>query len=156
MKRPIFTLWFIVLILSACAPTVQPLVSQNGIEIYQVSIRLPGGGASGTKSDTAILAGYMLIKNTGSTNESLVGVHTDFTDTAMFHESSVNSNGVASMKMRMSVDVPAGQTVEFKPGGLHIMFTGLKQNLKVGDTVTLIFQFQNAGAISVPVEVTDR
>lgn len=156
MKRPIFALWFIVLILTACTPATKPLASQNGIEIFQASVRLPGGGKAGIKSNTAVLAGYMLIKNTSSINERLGGVHADFTDSAMFHESSVDSNSVASMNMLTSVEVPAGQTVEFKPGGLHVMFTGLKQDLKVGDTVTLIFQFQNAGAISVPAQVTNR
>lgn len=156
MKACSVVLSLLAIVVIACTPPAKPLVSQNGIEIYQASVRLPGGGTSGIKSNTAILAGYMLIKNTGSTNESLVGVHADFTNTAMFHQSSVNSNSVASMNMLTSVDVPAGQTVEFKPGGLHIMFTGLRQNLKVGDTVPLILEFQNAGAISVLVEVTDR
>jgi periplasmic copper chaperone A len=41
------------------------------------------------------------------------------------------------MKMRaiQALELPAGKTVELKPGGYHIMFIGLSQALKVGDTV---------------------
>ena len=157
MKIPIVVLFMIVSILAACAPTPtsEPLASQNGIEIYQAVVRLPGGGTSGTKSNTATLAGYMLIKNTGSVNDSLVGIQADFAGIAMFHKSTVDANGVASMNLLTSVAVPAGQTVEFKPGGLHVMFVGLNQDLKLGDEVTITLQFQNAGAISFPAQVTE-
>jgi hypothetical protein len=39
------------------------------------------------------------------------------------------------MKMRQvdAIDLPAGQTVELKPGGYHLMLMGLKAPLKDGD-----------------------
>ena len=59
------------------------------------------------------------------------------------------------MKMRAveKIDVGAGQTVELRPGGYHIMFLNLKRELKAGDFVNLTFRFQNAGAIPVRVVV---
>jgi len=36
-----------------------------------------------------------------------------------------------------SVELPAGKTVELKPGGYHVMLMDLKQQLKAGDTVPL-------------------
>lgn len=43
------------------------------------------------------------------------------------------------MKMHAvpGVDLPAGQMVELKPGGYHIMLLELKQQMKDGDTVPL-------------------
>jgi copper(I)-binding protein len=63
---------------------------------------------------------------------------------------------VASMKTVSSIDIPAGSTVEFKSGGLHIMFTNMKKELKIGDTVALTLQFEKAGAITVSATVTGR
>jgi copper(I)-binding protein len=71
----------------------------------------------------------------------------------MLHKSSVDANGVARMEMLTSVDIPAGQQVAFKPGGFHIQFQGLKPGIKVGDTVTLLLKFEQAGTVSVQAQV---
>ena len=36
-----------------------------------------------------------------------------------------------------SLELPAGQAVELKPGGYHVMLMDLKQPLNAGDTVPL-------------------
>ena len=59
------------------------------------------------------------------------------------------------MRMRQidAIDVPAGQTVELKPGSLHIMFMGLKSPLKVGDSIPVTLKFEKAGEVKVDVKV---
>ncbi|HEY5801227.1 MAG TPA: copper chaperone PCu(A)C [Burkholderiaceae bacterium] len=48
------------------------------------------------------------------------------------------------MKMRQidGIDLPAGKAVELKPGGLHLMLMELKQPLKAGDKVPVIFYIE--------------
>ena len=50
------------------------------------------------------------------------------------------------MKMRAikGLDLPAGKTVELKPGGYHVMLMDLKQQLKAGDTVPLTLTFEDS------------
>jgi copper(I)-binding protein len=59
------------------------------------------------------------------------------------------------MKMRQveAIEVPAGKSVELKPGGLHIMFIGLKAPLKAGDKFPLKLKFEKAGEVTVQVNV---
>ena len=59
------------------------------------------------------------------------------------------------MRMRSvdAVAVPPGQTVELKPGGMHLMFVGLAQPLKTGSRFPLTLRFEKAGAITVQVKV---
>jgi len=64
------------------------------------------------------------------------------------------------MRMRAldGLDLPAGQTVELKPGGLHLMFQQLKAPLQEGTQVPVTLVFQDAqGAesrlhLQVPVQ----
>ena len=59
------------------------------------------------------------------------------------------------MKMR-SVDalpLPAGQPVELKPNGLHIMLTGLKAPLKAGDVVPIKLVVEDAKGKRQTVDV---
>ena len=51
------------------------------------------------------------------------------------------------------VEIPAGGTVEFKPGGYHIMFMDLVSTPATGSTVDLTLVFAKAGSITVKAEV---
>ncbi len=51
------------------------------------------------------------------------------------------------------LDVPAGATVMFETGGLHVMLTDLTEDLVEGDTVPMTLTFEEAGAVAVTVDV---
>ncbi len=59
------------------------------------------------------------------------------------------------MKKIDAIDIPAGKSVQLKPGGYHIMLIGLKKPLKVGDKVELNLKFGKAGTINVRSEVKE-
>ena len=61
----------------------------------------------------------------------LVGVTTPVAGTAEVHEMKMEGD-VMRMRPVPKVDLPAGRTVEFKPGGYHLMLMDLKQALKPG------------------------
>lgn len=46
-------------------------------------------------------------------------------------------NDVMKMRAVEALDLPAGQTVELKPGGFHVMLIDLKAQVKEGDMVPL-------------------
>jgi len=51
----------------------------------------------------------------------------------------------STMKMRAvpALELPAGQLVELKPGGLHVMLMDLKQPIKAGDKLVLTLVFED-------------
>ena len=59
------------------------------------------------------------------------------------------------MKMRAikGLDLPAGKTVELKPGGYHVMLMDLKQQMKEGAVVPLTLQVKAADGKLSSVEV---
>lgn len=144
MKKRTILMALLIFLLTACSPAAP----QSKIEVSQGNVHLLSGDMPA--------AAYLLIKNTGTLNDRLLNVSADFADMLMLHKSSVDENGVARMEMVMAIDVPAGQQVELKPGGYHILIQGLKPGIKAGDTVTLTLQFEQAGAISVQAQVTNQ
>jgi copper(I)-binding protein len=64
------------------------------------------------------------------------------------------------MKMRAipGLDLPAGKTVELKPGGYHVMLIDLKQQLKEGDIVpiTLVVEGKDQKRINIELKVPVR
>ena len=60
------------------------------------------------------------------------------------------------MKMRQlpdGIEIPAGATVELKPGGLHVMFMKIKHPLAEGDTFKATLNFEKAGKVDVDFTV---
>lgn len=101
--------------------------------------------------------GYMTITNTGDTADRLLAVKVERFDKVMLHESKESADGMASMSHIEAVDIPAGETVTFQPGGLHVMFMGLGGDpLEVGETIPAILVFEKAGELAVDFNVEAR
>jgi copper(I)-binding protein len=60
---------------------------------------------------------------------------------------------VMSMSDVPVIDLPAGGTVELKSGGYHIMLMDLAKELKAGDTISLVLEFEKAGKMTLNVPV---
>jgi periplasmic copper chaperone A len=108
------------------------------------------GDMSGMGGSTS--AAYMLIRNNGKEPDRLLKVDTPAAQSAEIHESK-ETDGVMSMRPLESVEVPAGGSVEFKPGGLHVMLVGLTRDLKAGEKVNLVLSFEKAGEVQVEADV---
>lgn len=97
---------------------------------------------------------YLTVRNTGDADDALVAVTSSAGGTAQVHETTIDADGRASMRARGEVAIPAGETVRFEPGGLHLMLVG-PQPLADGDTVDLRLTFRDSGSQSVTAVVTD-
>ncbi len=63
--------------------------------------------------------------------------------------------GAMVMQQIMSLDLPAGETVELKPGGYHVMLIDLASPLEIGSTFDLTLDFETADDMVVSVEVRE-
>lgn len=99
-------------------------------------------------------AAYMLIRNGTDSPYELVGASSDFAASTELHLSKM-VNDVMQMIPQDVVPLPAGEDVEFKPGGLHVMFVGLKRDLKVGEEIKLTLKFKNHPDLTLTVPVKD-
>jgi periplasmic copper chaperone A len=88
----------------------------------------------GTVAQQQASGAFMQI--TSAKGARLLSVSTPVAGVAEVHEMTMEGN---TMHMRAvpSLELPAGQAVELKPGGYHLMLMDLKQQLKAGDTVRL-------------------
>lgn len=100
-------------------------------------------------------AAYFVITNGTTADDTLLSVSSDIAAATEVHMSMMDGNGVMSMQMQEAVDIPASGKVEFKAGGLHVMFVSLTRDLKIGDTITLTLNFKGAGSVVIEVPVTE-
>lgn len=115
-----------------------------GISLEHVWARASAG--AGTTG-----AVYLTVTDHGQPDQ-LVGASTPAAGAAELHET-INDNGVMKMRPLARVVLDPGKPVTFKPGGYHVMLTGLKAPLKAGDSFPLTLTFAHAQPITVAVNV---
>ena len=89
---------------------------------------------------------------TSSTGGKLVSASSPVAGVVEVHEMAMDGN-VMKMRAVPSLELPAGKTVELKPGGYHVMLMDLKQELKAGDSVPLTLVIEGAGGKRETVEL---
>jgi len=100
-------------------------------------------------------AAYMLLRNQTKSGDELTGVSTDIASAAEIHLSQLKANGTMEMIKQESIPLPVNAEVKLKPGSYHIMFIGLKKDIKAGDEISLTLHFKNHEDIKLTVPVLD-
>jgi copper(I)-binding protein len=116
------------------------------------SLVISGPWSRATPKGAESAIGYMTIKNDGTTPDRLIGGSVDVAETFELH-SMVMENGIAKMRELKDVEIKPGQTVEFKPGGSHVMFVNLKHLLSKGDHISGALVFEHAGKVQIEYSV---
>lgn len=98
-------------------------------------------------------AAFMTLSNQSERDVALLAGESPAAEVVELHTHSMDG-GMMRMRRVDQIQVPAGQTVELKPGGLHVMLIGLTAPLSPGDTIDLSLGFDDGSqqALSVPVK----
>jgi copper(I)-binding protein len=100
--------------------------------------------------DTAAV--YLVLQNTGPKPIIVIGVQSPYASSALLHTSSVDK-GQARMRSKDTLVIAPGQKVAFEPGGTHVMLSGFKRKVGVGQEVPLIFLLADGGQVKTAVVV---
>jgi copper(I)-binding protein len=119
--------------------------SAGGLQISNPWVRATPKGAT-------VGAGYLTITNKGAESDRLIGGSAAPASRFEVH-TTVIENGVAKMRPVSGLEIKPGETVELSPGGMHVMFVGIKQPLKQGQTVKGTLVFEKAGTIAIEFAV---
>ena len=115
----------------------------------QASVKDPW--ARPTVQGQVVGGGYLRIDG-GPANDRLLSATAEIAQSVELHTMRMEGD-IMRMRQLDAVEVPAGNSVEFRPGGLHLMLLGLKTPLKVGNSFPLTLRFEKSGDIRVNMAV---
>ncbi|MEW6403383.1 MAG: copper chaperone PCu(A)C [Chloroflexota bacterium] len=141
MKKLLLILVVGVLLLTACQ------AEEESVEAHDYWLR---AAAQGENS-----AMYLLLHNHETTTDEFIGASSEIAEAVELHSSTVDANGVMQMSPVAAVELLPDAEVYFEPGGLHVMFIGLKQDLQNGDEVQVTLHFRNHEDIVLTVPVQE-
>lgn len=91
---------------------------------------------------------YMQISNIGEDAVTITGASTSVAGIVEIHETVIEDD-VASMEPVTAIVVDAGETVELRPGGMHIMLMELTEDIEVEDTIELELMLESGDTLTL-------
>jgi periplasmic copper chaperone A len=110
------------------------------VEVTHARIRLLPGDLP--------LAGYFDAANHGPRAVALTGASSPAFRMIHVHRS-LETGGTSMMKAVSAVDINPGETVQFAPGGYHLMLMERTRPLRVGDEVPIHLKFADGATLDV-------
>lgn len=114
------------------------------------AVKVESAWARATVSGQKGTGAFMNITATNGTR--LVGVSSPAAGVAEVHEMKME-NDIMKMRAIPGIDLPAGQTVNLKPGGYHVMLMDLKAPLAKDSTVPVTLRFKDAKGVESKLDL---
>ncbi len=132
----------------------------RGLVAAVVALAAAAAGAQTTVQDAWVRGTVPQQKATGlfaritsAQGGKLVSAATPVAGIAEVHEMAMEGNVMKMRAVTGGLALPAGQAVELKPGGYHVMLMDLKQQLKEGDTVSVTLTVEGKDGKKETLEV---
>ena len=139
---------FIAASVAACFVFATPTVAQD---FETDNLLISGAFTRASPKMAGAGAGFMTITSKGAADR-LVGFKSPNCERPELH-THIHDNGMMRMRQVDGIDVPAGGTVELKPGGFHLMFIKLNKQLIEGETIPATLIFEQAGEVPITLVV---
>lgn len=128
-----------------------PLLLTNAVAAGS-ALKAADGWIRETPPTAPVRAGYLVLRNAGDGDLAVTGARSDAFGAVEIHEMAPSADGTMRMRPVKTLTVPAGGSVELKPGGLHLMLFRPQRPLAAGDRVPLILQLADGGELHTELE----
>jgi copper(I)-binding protein len=92
----------------------------------------------------------MVVRNTGTALERIVGVSSPFATSAELRAGNGNGGGRIT-----AIELPAGKTTELNADGPHLLLLGLTEPLDGYQYFPVVLTFERAGKVEIEVYVEE-
>ncbi len=116
-------------------------------------LELSGGFTKAMLPGQPVGGGFITITNKGAEDDVLVSATSPNAGEVQLHEMAMVNDVMKMRQLPDGIKVPAGQSVELKPGGLHLMFFKISEPFRDGATVPVTLTFQKAGKVDVVLPI---
>jgi hypothetical protein len=124
----------------ACAVATAFLIGPRAPALAADAVSVSKPWVRATVAGQSVAGAYMDI--TAKANAALVAAASPVAARAELHTMSMDG-GVMKMRPLDKLDLPAGKTVNLKPGGYHVMLIDITRELKAGERVPLTLTVQD-------------
>ena len=139
--------------LAAVACTIGALMAWGGgaiakdVQVGKLVIEAPWSRA--TPGGAKLGVGYLAIVNIGDKPDKLVAASTAIADRVEIHSTEMQGGVMRMRQIEGGLLLKAQEVTELKPGGIHLMFIGLKRPIRKGEQLPVQLTFEIAGKVNL-------
>lgn len=115
-----------------------------------------GSDMGGMNAMGGVSGAYMVLFNRTDTALKIISAESPAAAEVQIHETIVENDMAMMRELEAGLDLPAGERVELKPGGLHIMLLDLVAPIAPGQAVLLTLTFETGETLTLAVPVYDK
>ena len=123
------------------------MVQARDVQVGNLVIESPWSRA--TPGGAKVGVGFLAIVNIGNEPDRLTAATSPIAERVEIHSTSMDGGVMRMRKITSGLEVKAQEVTDFKPGGLHLMFIGLKRQIKKGDKLPVRLIFAKAGEVDL-------
>lgn len=154
VKVALISMLIPVLMLGACSKAPESADNPPPVpapDLGKVEVSAPW--AAVTPSGAKVGAGYLTIYNGAGEADKLLAASSPRAQKVEVHEMKMDG-AMMSMRPVDALDIPAGTSVKFAPGGYHLMFLDIDAPFADGQTIPVTLNFEKAGNIDAALVVS--
>ena len=137
----------------AAATLFASCFSANAHDFKVGNLKIDHPWARPTPAGAKVGGGFLKITNEGKEVDRLISGSSPASRIFEIHEMK-HEGGVMKMRaLERGIEIKPGETVELKPGGLHVMFIDLNAPLKDGESVKGELVFEKAGKVQIDYKI---
>lgn len=95
-----------------------------------------------TPPNAPTTAAYFTLTNQSPDDIRLIGIRSNLSDRVEIHTHSLKGDVIRMLRVE-NVVIPKNSSLDFEPGGNHIMFIGLKENIGEHKSVNITLEFSD-------------
>lgn len=120
-------------------------------------IRVEDAWGRPTPQKFDVAAFYMVLRNTGSETDRLMGGQSAMCGVVELHETYRTDDGASGMRPVPGgfIEIPAGGQVELKPGSYHIMCIDKEVDFDAGDKLPMTLYLEKSGDKAIEISIRE-
>ena len=127
------------------------LLAQGGAHAQATTVVIQNAWARATVPGQKATGAFMTL--TAKDGGKLVGVASPAAGAVEIHEMKMDGDVMKMRALLNGLELPAGKSVEFSPGGYHIMLMDLKAALPKDSSIALTLTFKDGKGVESKVEL---
>ena len=123
------------------------------VELIAGDLSLTGAFTRATLPNAPVAGGFLDISNNGAVDDRLISAVSPISMVTQIHEMAMGGDVMKMRELPDGLVIPAGETVNLKPGGYHVMFMDITGPLAEGETIKVRLTFEIAGEVDIYMPV---
>ena len=123
------------------------VVMAKDVQVGNLVIETPWSRA--TPGGAKLGVGYFAVVNIGDKPDKLLGATIPIAERVEIHATSMQGGVMRMRQIEGGLELKAQEVTELKPGGVHLMFIGLKKPIVKGERLPVRLTFEIAGKVDL-------